>query len=560
MTDTVNRLAETAAAAIDDVLAEMKEHVFSDLPRRELIAKAVENRDAIVAACGALATWSPEPSTGRRPKDTVIVRRASSEARIDWDSPNNLAIAPSTWDKIFDEVCEKLKSKDEIFVTHRVLGADSDWAMPVTTISDSALAAVFTDNMFRPIPADINKSVFADKPFTIVSLPWDMLDAHRYAGLLRLDTETGKTSRVIIAMDYDRRIGLIVGSTYLGSVKKMAFTVMNYFLPDYGILPLHCSANEGPDGSSALMLGLSGTGKTTLSADPHRALLGDDEHGWGQNGIANFENGCYAKLIDLNPVKEPEIFRAVFHDDDYLNHGSIIENAMMYPYGEFDLTDRRLTENSRASYPLEFLTNIKPSSISGHPTSILFLTADANGVLPPISRLNRNQAMLWFLMGYTSKLAGTETGVIKPSSVFSRFFGEPFMPRTPETYAGMLGDLMEKHNTDVYLVNTGWVGGAYGSARRIDIDLTRGMVSDAVEGRLKNVKYHRDAIFKVEVPESCPSVKHSEILSPESMWGDKAAYIASALKLAAEFTAHFTKAFGNKGIAQAIADECPGRP
>ncbi len=551
-------MCDNLRKTIFDDLAAAADRVYTDLPRAELIRNAVENRDALVAACGALATWSPEPSTGRRPKDTVMVRRAVSESKIDWDSPNNIAIDETTFDMIFEDARKFLAEKDMLFVTNRVVGADSAWSMPVSTVTDSALAAVFTDNMFRPVPADIDRSIFAAEPFTVVVLPWDELEPERYNGRLRIDPDTKKTAAVVIAMDYDRHMGIVIGSSYLGSIKKMVFTVMDYYLPDHGILPLHCSANEGADGVSALMLGLSGTGKTTLSADPNRALLGDDEHGWGPDGVANMENGCYAKLIDLNPKKEPEIFRAVFHDDDYLNHGSIIENAMMYPCGEFDLTDRRLTENSRASYPLTYLTNIKPSSCAGHPNTILFLTADANGVLPAIAKLNRNQAMLWFLMGYTSKLAGTETGVVTPTSTFSRFFGAPFMPRLPSTYADMLGRMMEEHDTDVYLVNTGWIGGMYGTVKRCDIDVTRAMVRDAVEGRLKDVPCRKDPIFKFDVPEYSPSTDNREVLNPEGMWADKAAFQAAAARLAGEFRAHFNKSFGGKGISPAIAAECPG--
>jgi len=549
---------ETIRKTILQDLDAAADRVAVDLPRPELIRMAVERKDCVVSACGALATWTPELSTGRRPKDTVMVRRPCSEARIDWDSPNNLPIDETTFDMIFEDARKFLADKEQIFVTNRVVGASSEWAMPVMTISDSGLAAVFTDNMFRPVPEDIGTSVFAELPFTVIALPYDQLDSERYLGRLRIDPDTKKTANVVIAIDYDRRMGIVIGSAYLGSIKKMVFTVMNYYLPDYGILPLHCSANEGADGSSALMLGLSGTGKTTLSADPLRALLGDDEHGWGKNGVANMENGCYAKLIDLNPAKEPEIFSAVFHEDDYQNHGSIIENAMMYPCGEFDLTDRRLTENSRASYPLTYLSNIKPSSCADHPKTILFLTADANGVLPAIARLNRNQAMLWFLMGYTSKLAGTETGVVSPSSTFSRFFGAPFMPRTPSTYADMLGKMMQEHDTDVFLINTGWIGGRYGTVKRVDIDVTRAMVRDAVEGRLRDVNYRTDPLFKFQVPLACPSTSATDVLNPENMWTDKAEFRAAAEKLAAEFKINFGKAFGNKGIAPEIVSECPG--
>jgi phosphoenolpyruvate carboxykinase (ATP) len=339
----------------------------------------------------------------------------------------------------------------------------------------------------------------------------------------------------------------------------MLFTVMNYLLPAEGILPIHCSANEGTDGDVALLLGLSGTGKTTLSADASRALLGDDEHGWSDTGTANFENGCYAKLIDLNPEKEPEIFKACFEERPWKEHGSIIENAMMYPDGTFDLFDDRITPNSRGSYPLEYLTNINESSTGGHPKTILFLTADANGVLPPVSKLTKEQAKLWFIMGYTSKLAGTETGVTEPKSAFSRFFGAPFMPRNPDDYADLLGKKLDEHGTQVYLVNTGWSGGPYGVGARMDIMLTRAMCNAAIDGSLADVEYVQDPLFKVHVPKSCPGVDDASILWPENTWDDKAAYAERAKKLAADFAAQWDKAYADKGIDPAIAAECPGK-
>jgi phosphoenolpyruvate carboxykinase (ATP) len=341
-------------------------------------------------------------------------------------------------------------------------------------------------------------------------------------------------------------------------MKKLIFTVMNYKLPLDNILPLHCSANEGANGDSALLLGLSGTGKTSLSADPSRALLGDDEHGWDENGIANFENGCYAKMIDIDPGKEKDIYDAVMHKDDYLNHGAIVENAMMYPNGCFDYFDDRYTPNSRSSYPLTYLKNIKDSSTAGHPKTILFLTADAYGVLPPVSKLNRDQAMLWFLMGYTSKLAGTETGVTEPQPAFSRFFGQPFMPANPDVYAGMLGEKMEEHNTSVYLINTGWSGGAYGTGKRIDIRLTRAMVNAALNGDLDNVEYETLDLFHLNVPKSCPGVP-SEILMPINTWADKDAYQAAAKKLAKAFSDAFDKNYGHKNIDEAVIRMCPGK-
>lgn len=530
-----------------------------DNPTREsLIEEAVKNKEALVSACGALATWTPPESTGRSPKDTLTVRRKESETEIDWDSPNNIPIDEETFDMVLEDAFSTFATKGRIYVTDRVLSADSSYALPVKTISDKALTALFTDNMFRKVPQDISRSIFYTRPFTLLVLPYDKLDPQRYKGRLRIDPRIRGTSTMVIGMDYDRRIGIVYGSAYGGSVKKLMFTVMNYLLPAEGILPLHCSANEGKNGDTALLLGLSGTGKTTLSADPRRALLGDDEHGWSEEGIANFEHGCYAKLIDLDPQKEPEIYNAVMHEDDYRKHGSIVENAMFYPDGSFDLYDDRLTPNSRASYPLTYLSNIKASSRGGHPRTILFLTADANGVLPPISKLTREQAMLWFLMGYTSKLAGTETGIVEPKSTFSRFFGEPFMPRNPDVYARLLGEKMDRHGTAVYLVNTGWSGGPYGVAKRMDINLTRAMVHAALTGKLASVEYDENRVFHVLVPRTCPGVP-SEILNPRTTWEDKAAYDARAAKLAAEFAAHFDKAYGNKGLDEAIARQCPGK-
>jgi len=528
-------------------------------PSREaMIRDVLRHREAMAAACGALAVWTAPDSTGRSPKDTVSVRRPASEAGIDWDSPNNLPIPEETDDLLLEDAARTLKGKKRLYLIERVVGADSSYALPVRVISDRALTSLFADNMFRPVPKDLSKSCFAGRPFTVLVLPYDKLDPGRYQGRLRVDPKTGKATTMAIAIDFDRRLGIVYGSAYCGSVKKLIFSVMNYLLPAEGILPLHCSANEGPKGDSALLLGLSGTGKTTLSADPRRALLGDDEHGWNDEGIANFEYGCYAKLIGLDPKKEPEIWRAVFHEDDALRHGAIVENAMVFPNGTFDLDDDRLTPNSRASYPLSYLSNVKASARAGHPKTILFLAADAHGVLPPVARLSKEQAMLWFLMGYTSKLAGTETGIIEPKTTFSRFFGEPFMPRNPDVYARMLGEKLDRHGTKVYLVNTGWSGGPYGVGKRMDIDLTRAMVHAALEGELEKVACREDPYFRVLVPERVPGVP-SEILSPRATWSDKKGYDERAARLAAEFGSHFVKAYGKKGIDAAVAAQCPGR-
>lgn len=529
-----------------------------NIPRHELIESSVVNRDALVMKCGALATWTRPESSGRSPKDTVIVQRPGSSDLIDWTSPNNVPLSPETFDMVWEDGLGMLDSARDIYVTDRVVGADSRYALPVRVVTDKALSALFTDNMFRPVPADIHRSVFHDRPYTLVVLPEHKLEQGRYAGRLRSDPAQGGASTMVVAMDMDRMLGIVYGSAYCGSVKKLIFTVMNFLLPAEGVLPLHCSANEGPDGDCALMLGLSGTGKTTLSADASRSLLGDDEHGWSPYGMANFEYGCYAKLVDLSAEKEPDIHNACFHQERYDRHGAIIENVMVYPDGSFDLFDKRLTENSRGSYPLSFLPGIKEASTGGHPETIVFLTADANGVIPPISKLTRSQAMFWFLMGYTSKLAGTETGIVEPVSTFSRFFGGPFMPLKPDVYAGMLGEKLQLHGTRVYLLNTGWSGGPYGVGRRISLPLTRTMLNGALSGALGTIPCEPDPFFKVLVPESCPGLPDQGILNPEATWADPEAYRERAAKLAGEFAAHFRKAYGASELDEGIVRECPG--
>ncbi len=538
-------------------LLEGHPNVIFNPDRQRMIQEVVDHREAVVSANGALATWTPTESTGRSPRDTYIVRHPASEGNIDWDCPNNIPMEPETFDMLVQDTLAVLSEKKRLYVTDRVVGADSSYAMPVRMVTYWAASALFTDNMFRPLPDDIERSIFAKRGFTLLVAPYSKLDRARYKGRLR-KLPGGQTSNMAVAVDFDRRMGVVHGSAYAGSVKKLIFTVMNYTLPAEGILPIHCSANEGPAGDCALLLGLSGTGKTTLSADPRRALLGDDEHGWSDNGIANFENGCYAKLINLRAEKEPEIWNAVFHAAHYLDHGAIVENCMMYPSGRFDVDDERLTPNSRASYPLAFLTNVKASSTSGHPKAILFLTADANGVLPPVARLTSEQAMLWFLMGYTSKLAGTETGIIDPMSTFSRFFGEPFMPRNPDVYARMLGERMQKHGSNVYLINTGWSGGPFGVGARMDINLTRAIVNAALSYDLEDVEYVEDTTFHIFIPKQCPGVP-SEVLFPRNTWADKQAYDERARRLANDFRAHFDKAYGDKNIEPAVAAQCPGK-
>jgi phosphoenolpyruvate carboxykinase (ATP) len=530
-----------------------------NLSREKLIEEVILRKEAFVSESGALATWTPEESTGRSPKDTYIVRDELTQNTVDWDAPNNIAMSSETFKMLTEDALKTFQESDTIFITNRSVGAMSDYALPVTTVSNLALTALFTDNVFRPYPENIEKSCFYKKGFTLLVCPYNKLDPNKYNNHLRVDPETGQTSTMAIAIDFSRNMGVVYGSAYGGSCKKLLFTVMNYLLPFEGILPLHCSANEGKDGRTALMLGLSGTGKTSLSSDPTRSLLGDDEHGWNEKGISNFENGCYAKLINLDPEKEVEIYNAIMTMRKATLHGAIVENAMMYPNGRFDFNDGRLTQNSRASYPLSFLSNIKESSIGGHPKAILFLTADANGVLPPVSRLSRNQAMLWFLLGYTSKLAGTETGIKEPVSTFSRFFGAPFMPRTPDVYAKMLGEKLDKYGTSVYLINTGWSGGPYGKGKRIDINLTRAMVHAAISRELEKIPTQTDDLFHLEIPKSCPGILETKILFPKNTWEDKDAYEKRARKLALEFSSYFDKAYEGKGISEDVICECPGK-
>ena len=526
------------------------------LSRTQLIEACVERKEAFISSCGALATWMPSGETGRIPKDTYIVKHEESAQTIDWSSPTNIPMDPETFDMLLNDAMLVLKQKKDLFMSERSLGADSAYALPAHMITDSAFSALFADNMFRPIPGDIAESCFAKQPFTLIVLPYTKIQTEKYAGRLR--SSGNRTSNMCIAMDFDRRIALVYGVMYGGAVKKTMFTVMNYLLPEEGILPLHCSANEDNNGDVTLFLGLSGTGKTTISNDPERLLIGDDEHGWSDRGIANFENGCYAKLIHLDPGKEAQIYKAVFTPLPYREHGAIVENAMMYPSGAFDLDDDRFTENSRVSYPLTTLPRFKESAQAGHPKTIVFLTADANGVMPPVAKLTPPQAMFWFLMGYTSKLAGTEAGITTPVSTFSRFFGGPFMARNPADYADLLGKKMQEHHTDVYLINTGWSGGPYGVGKRFDIMVTRAMVDAALSGKLADVPYHEHPLWHVMVPTACPGVDE-HLLDPRSTWEDKEAYDKAAEKLASEFAAMFEKTFGSSGLDPAIHAACPGR-
>ncbi len=531
--------------------------VFNNPGRPALINEVITNKEAFVTATGALATWNPPASTGRSPNDTYIVKRAESEATVDWTSPNMNAMTPELFDALYENALVLLRDKEKLYVIDRVIGARADYALPTRVVTSRALTALFGDTMFRPVPELMRNSIFADRGITVLVLPSDSVDPKKYEGILRM--YNGKTSPIVIAMDLDRRVCLFIGTSYAGTLKKTLFTVMNYLLPAEGILPLHSSAIEAENGEVTVFLGLSGTGKTTLSSDPNYLFIGDDEHGWSEGGIANFEYGCYAKLIHLDPQREPAIAHAVFDERPVQENGCIIENALMWPDGTFDLDDNRLTENSRTAYPISFLTNVKAGAVGGHPKTIIFLTADAQGVLPPIARLTPNQATVWFLMGYTSKLAGTEVGIAEPVSTFSRFFGQPFMPRTPRDYTDLFQQYIATHQTKVYLVNTGWTGGPYGIGKRMDITLTRTLVAAAIQGALDTVEYQQDLLFHVSVPLTCPGITEPSVLHPKDTWVDKHAFDMRAKKLAQEFALAFDKNFGHQQFDASIINECPGK-
>lgn len=520
--------------------------------RAELINASVEGREALVSDTGALVTWNPANATGRCPADTYLVKSGAAVDNADWNSSACNAMDPAVFDALWEDSIELLQTKKTVTELDRVIGADSRYALPVKLLTDRVLGAVFADNMFRAVPEGIESSILADKAFTILVLPSDPVDSSAHpAGALR------ENEGRCLALDTKNCRAIVRGTPYLGTIKKTVYTAMNYYCIDKGILPLHCSANEGSDGDTAIILGLSGTGKTTLSADPARALIGDDEHGWGDDGVANFENGCYAKLIDLDPTREPEINRISFEMKKPVDeNGVIIENAMMYPDGSFDLSDDRLTANSRVSYGMDVMENAKMEAVGEHPKTVLFLTADAHGVLPPVAKLSAEEAQLWFLMGYTSKLAGTETGITEPKSAFSRFFGEPFMVRHPEQYTALMRDKIKAHGSNVYLINTGWSGGPYGEGARMDINLTRRIVEAALAGELEDTKCIYDERFHFSVPQHIEGVD-PQVLNPKNTWSDNAAFEARANNLAAQFSDKFDKDYATIGAD--LAALCPGK-
>jgi phosphoenolpyruvate carboxykinase (ATP) len=492
--------------------------IRSNLSVAELYEDAIRAGEGIVAAEGPLVVRTGK-HTGRSPQDKFIVREPSSAKKIWWGDVNR-PINEEHYDRLRARLVSYLADRP-LYAQDCFIGADPAHRRSLRVYTETAWASIFADNLFRRPNADELRDFSPN--FTIINVP----------SFKANPTTEGTRTETAILLHLKRMEIIIVGTEYAGEIKKSAFTVMNYLLPDEGVLPMHSAVNVGEAGDSVVFFGLSGTGKTTLSADPERQLVGDDEHGWSDDGVFNFEGGCYAKTIRLSPMYEPDIFQTT------RRFGTVLENVDLDPRTrELDLESDRITENTRGAYPLHFIGNASPIGIAGQPKHVVLLTADAFGVLPPISRLTHDQAMYHFISGYTAKLAGTEIGVKEPKATFSACFGAPFMPRHPGQYARMLGERLARWNVPVWLVNTGWTGGPFGTGERMNINHTRSMVRAALSGELDGVPTEIDPIFGVAVPTSCPDVP-SEFLQPRSTWADKDAYDRQARQLAAMFAENF---------------------
>ncbi|HEX4113438.1 MAG TPA: phosphoenolpyruvate carboxykinase [Stellaceae bacterium] len=485
-----------------------------------LYEHAIRRREGEIAAGGAFVARTGK-FTGRTPRDKYFVEEASSKDEIWWGGFNK-PIGEPVFERMLERVRAYFQGK-ELFVQDLHGGADPAYRLKVRVVSDSAWHSLFVRNMFiRPKLEELHDFV---PDFTILHAP-------KFFG----DAETdGTESDTFILVNFGRRLVLIGGTEYAGEIKKCVFGYLNFMLPAKGVLPMHCSVNVGPRGDSAVFFGLSGTGKTTLSADGSRTLIGDDEHGWSDRGLFNFEGGCYAKAINLSAAHEPEIYAATHR------FGTVLENVVIDPLTRIpDLTDASLTENTRACYPLDFIPNADVNGVAPHPENVIMLTADAFGVLPPIARMSPEQAMYHFLSGYTAQIAGTEVGVNEPKATFSTCFGAPFMPRHPSVYAKMLGERIEKTGATCWLVNTGWSGGAYGVGSRMKIAYSRALVRAALAGKLKDVPVRKEPFFGLLVPESCPEVPN-DVLTARNTWSDKGAYDQTARDLTKRFETNFKK-------------------
>ena len=492
--------------------------VHRNLTVPALYEAAIRRAEGMIASGGALVVDTGK-HTGRSPKDKFIVEEASSAASIWWGDTNR-PISEERYDALRERVMAYL-AEQELYVQDCFVGADPAHRRALRVTTEYAWQSLFAEDLF--IRCGPGEMAGFQPDFAV----------YNAADFRAEPSRDGTRTETFILLHLGRREVLIGGTRYAGEIKKSVFSVMNYLLPDEGVLPMHCSANVGERGDVAVFFGLSGTGKTSLSADPSRTLVGDDEHGWGENGVFNFEGGCYAKMIRLSPSAEPDIYAAT------RRFGTILENVVIDPATrELDLDDERLTENTRGAYPLDFIRNASETGRAGQPSNVVFLTADAFGVLPPISLISPAQAMYHFISGYTAKVAGTEVGVTEPTATFSTCFGAPFMPRHPGVYAKLLGERIERYGVRTWLINTGWTGGPYGVGHRMKIAYTRAMVSAALEGKLADVPTVADPIFGVHVPAACPGVP-AEVLQPRSTWADPAAYDAQARKLARMFVENF---------------------
>ena len=498
--------------------------VHWNLTGPELMLSAARRSEGEFAAMGPFVAVTT-PHTGRSPNDKFVVKEATSENDVDWGKVNQ-PISTEHYNLLLSEVRAYLDGRDELFVEDLYCGADPAYRLSVRYVSPNAWHMAFVRNMFiRPEPSELPTF---DPNFTVLHAPEFQADPKKHG------TRTG----TFIVLNIAERTILIGGTRYAGELKKSMFTVMNYLLPKQGVLSMHCSANIGKEGDTALFFGLSGTGKTTLSADPLRSLIGDDEHGWSKEGVFNFEGGCYAKVINLSPENEPDIYRTT------QMFGTILENVSLDPATkQVKFDDQSITENTRASYPLHYIPNSVANGRGGHPRNVVFLTADAFGVLPPIARLTPEQAMYYFLSGYTAKVAGTERGVSEPQATFSSCFGAVFLVWHPTRYAEMLGTLLKEHGSKVWLVNTGWSGGAYGTGKRMKLSYTRAMIHAALAGKLDDVSLRTDPVFGLSVPTAIPGVP-DDVLEPRGTWADGAAYDEQAKKLAGMFRENFQKFAG----------------
>lgn len=513
-------------------------NIHYQLNPEELVQDTLRMGEGVLNDTGALVIRTGE-FTGRSPKDKFTVKDEITTNTVNWND-FNIPISEQHFHIIREKIVHYLNNCHELWVRDCYASADPRFRVNIRIVNEKPWINLFAYNMFlRPEEKDL-ENFMAD--WTILSAPG-----------LRLDPqECGTRQHNASVISFKHKTILIAGSGYTGETKKGIFTVLNYILPlHHNVLSMHCSANMGKDGDTALFFGLSGTGKTTLSADPHRKLIGDDEHGWSNNNIFNFEGGCYAKCIDLSEEKEPEIFHAI-------RPGALVENTgMCRESGKIDFTCNKITENTRVSYPLSFISNAKEPAVGNIPNNIFFLTCDAYGVLPPISKLTPAQAMYQFISGYTAKVAGTEAGVTEPKTTFSACFGAPFLPLHPGKYASMLGEKMRKHTVNVWLINTGWTGGPYGVGNRMKLAYTRAMITAALEGELDHISYEKDAVFGLAVPASCPNVP-SEILNPRNTWSDKAAYDEKAYQLASQFIKNFEKYAA--GVTEEVMDAAPKIP